>query len=576
MANGYTPDPLYMEDPLMSLPEEELQEVMEEDQLAQIQDEVFAQELGAIDEQLANENFRQQLLNIRTPQEIQKEKERQQDQQGVANFLAQHAAQEWPWKPPVQEPPQTQYDDLPAQMERRDKPQEVPLPDQPGAEAQAYRREAAYWRNMADREERARNQRIDFGGEQPETYAEAQTRLKTAHLNRVKSYQNEFDRNFAEAQLGAKYPGISTREARELEDFVRQEPSFNLGADERRDFLRKQARAQRKLDRAQRIDPMGAYGNLPSQILAALSVGFGGWAAGRTGGRNEALDLYKFHINNDIASQKEMFQRKTARPGQLQNQYGFWMKRYGDENVAELGVAAAKWNEASSELQRIARETKYKPLQFRAEQAAAKAEDIAARAAGQLRKAAMLAEAEMDSGMSTFKGETIRWLGKAKGRKSVKDSLGAKEINKKIDEGSAFRTTLSNYKKAAAAARGTLPNSKERASADIALNSLIAAMGVAGNVGIMSDTEYQRFEGLIPTPYRFMEAPKEVMLKLVGQPDKLDFVVAEVEKGMDRGIENLVKRYGDFEIVGQTTSKGTGRTGFSDSTMTEDQKRIVR
>jgi hypothetical protein len=323
---------------------------------------------------------------------------------------------------------------------------------------------------------------------------------------------------------------------------------------------------------------MGAYGNLPSQILAALSVGFGGWAAGRTGGRNEALDLYKFHINNDIASQKEMFQRKTARPGQLQNQYGFWMKRYGDENVAELGVAAAKWNEASSELQRIARETKYKPLQFRAEQAAAKAEDIAARAAGQLKKAAMLAEAKSDSGMVTFQGQPIRWVGGSKGRKNPKESFGADVIQEKIEQGQSFRTTLNNYKKAAQAARGTptVPMSGERKAADIALNSLIAAMGVAGNVGIMSDTEYQRFEGLVPKPHRFLEKPAEIMLELRGEPDKLELVVNEVEKGMDRGLEDTISRFSDFEIIGRTTSKGTGRTGFSDTTMTEDQKRIVR
>ena len=576
MANGYTPDPLYMEDPLMSLPEEELQEAMEEEQLAQIEKDIFAQELGAIDEKLGQQSF-----------DI-KPFAQQVEEQQISNFLADRAQQSWPQtSSPVYVPPDTPQpaeeqaltDLVTAGMQRRtERPRDfdIPTPTTQSAEAQAYRRQANYWKNLADKEEKVYAQKLDFGGSQAETYPEAQARIQSEHANRMKAYNNEFDTNWKEAQVGAKYPGISTKEAMRLEDFLTKKPAWNLGAKEHKDFLGRQATARRKLDRASRIDTMGAYGNLPAQILAALAVGMGAWSASRSGGRNEALDLYKFHIQNDIAAQREQFASKRARPGQLVNEYGFWMKKYGDTNVAELGVAASKWNAASGELRKIARETKYKPMQHRAEASAAAAQDAANRLKEALRVKAVMAERRMSSGFADFENNPVQWVGEQYGISKAKDSPGYKEITKELDDGRKFRSALEQYKRASKAARGTLLSDPARDVAEEALAELVAMFGDKANVGIMDKVEYARIKELFPETHHFMKGSWESLKEYAGQPDKLEFLVNEVQKGQNRAFSEKLQSFPHFRIAGGTSLGGTGRTGFTDESKTAEQTRMLK
>tara|TARA_R110002020_G_scaffold87892_6_gene216325 strand:- start:4719 stop:6545 length:1827 start_codon:yes stop_codon:yes gene_type:complete len=109
--------------------------------------------------------------------------------------------------------------------------------------------------------------------------------------------------------------------------------------------LAERAAAKRRLERAREVDSGRAFGSVFSKILAAVSVGMGAYGAKNTG-RNFALEIFNKTIADDVAAQKDMFNRKGLKAKEVRNSYAHFMREFDNEAAAEDAAITATTNRA--------------------------------------------------------------------------------------------------------------------------------------------------------------------------------------------------------------------------------------
>ena len=160
----------------------------------------------------------------------------------------------------------------------------------------------------------------------------------------------EWETAYRDRRRAADYPGMALSEIKKNEDLINTPAPAWMDPEQRRKYELDQALAERKLRRAQEIDPGRGFGNIFAKLLASLSVGLGTYASHKTG-QNPALELFNQHIAQDIAAQKSAFEHRRGMADASLNDYSFFMDRYDDEEVAAVNAAALASDKAITLLQ---------------------------------------------------------------------------------------------------------------------------------------------------------------------------------------------------------------------------------
>ena len=187
--------------------------------------------------------------------------------------------------------------------------------------------EAAYKRAQGNLWGQGNRQKAIF--DQQAAAIDEQREIQKRRIDERKELEGRYYDDVQDARLSADYPGLSLFEIKDLKDIVGDTALTKL----------ERATAQRKLEKAQEIDPHRSFGNVFSKILAAVSIGIGKHASYTTG-RNVAQDMFNKTVADDVAVQKDMFNRKGRIADRKESSYEFFMKRFNDEEAAELNAAA--------------------------------------------------------------------------------------------------------------------------------------------------------------------------------------------------------------------------------------------
>jgi len=344
----------------------------------------------------------------------------------------------------------------------------------------------------------------DYGGDEPETRADAYARKRKEQVERREALSNRFEGNINDARMGAQYPGMDVEEVKLLQGVLQQ--TFNPAdydspeeADAaRRSLTRQQASAKSRLRRAGEIQTDRAFGNIASKVIAALAIGVGAQAAAISGGKNVALDLYNDAISRDISAQRESFAHKRADPGRAQKEYAFLMEKLGNDEAATAATMAIQYDQAVQDLKKRAaaypslmESAKYKTTMDGLRQKAAESMMAAKKAKENL---AVL----QDTGI---KG--LRWIGGEKGKTDDLSRKTRKErindlLNKKLVTDDAIRI-INDYESALKKINLIeSPTSADLARLKPLTQGLVSQLGNLWGKGVLQKEEYKQVIGAIP------------------------------------------------------------------------------
>lgn len=95
-------------------------------------------------------------------------------------------------------------------------------------------------------------------------------------------------------------------------------------------------------------EPKGAWANKPtwSKILAAISVGIGGYVAAKTGGENTALKIIEKSMDDDIKLQESKKRGAQDQVKKNQTDYDIFLKQLGDKESARQMALATGFRRA--------------------------------------------------------------------------------------------------------------------------------------------------------------------------------------------------------------------------------------
>lgn len=169
-------------------------------------------------------------------------------------------------------------------------------------------------------------------------------------LAELKDYQRQmqekeeiYKTKYGDFELEARYGNLPLDRIKQLKNILEKPENGGPGHEEKDRRLRaEKASAWTELNRAERIDPAGPFRNFGSKIMAAIAVGAGTWASTWTG-QNPAFEMFKMAIANDIASQKDMFDRKSGALTRHQNEWGRIKESLGSDYATTMALTALKY-----------------------------------------------------------------------------------------------------------------------------------------------------------------------------------------------------------------------------------------
>ena len=169
-------------------------------------------------------------------------------------------------------------------------------------------------------------------------------------LAELKDYQREMEKaeetykaKYVDLELMERYGNLSLDRIKQLKNILEKPENDGPGFEERNRRLRaEKASAWTELNRAERIDPAGPFKNFGSKIMAAIAVGAGTWASTWTG-QNPAFEMFKMAIANDIASQKDQFDRRGKALTRHQSEWGRVKEALGSDYATTMAVTALKY-----------------------------------------------------------------------------------------------------------------------------------------------------------------------------------------------------------------------------------------
>ena len=385
--------------------------------------------------------------------------------------------------------------------------------------------------------------RADYGTGQIESIQQARARMQQEFQEKSARYASQFEQDYEDAQLTARYPGMSLQQIKDDLELLSMDTS-DFSDEGEADILRKKAQAKRRLAKSQEIDPGRAFNNIGSKILASLAVGAGTWASARTGGKNVALDLYKSAIANDIAAQRDMFNQKRKAPGQARGEYAFFMNKLGNEQAATLATAATKYDQAIASLQSQSLKLKGQDAQAALMGQVAQLQmqkDRIAQAAKQAAIQAQLANETSVPGM-TYTGTGIeRKELEVKARKELQEKAAAyADVRGQLE---TLRDVFDDISK--------LPfvGQKDRTRFRVAREDLIARLGAVWDKGVLQEFEREQIEAVIP-------GANETFEKAFFGSDRIDAMMNQFDKAEQNSYKAYAKgnRYFNYNPPGSGIS----------------------
>jgi hypothetical protein len=354
------------------------------------------------------------------------------------------------------------------------------------------RRRAGIQRKLGDLDSQIVAGRADYGTGNIESVQDARVRINQEFNNKAAVYADEFEEDYEDAQLTARYPGMSLQNIKDDMALLSMDTTdfSEKGAAE---YLRLKAQAKKRLEKAQEINPNRAFNNAGSKILASLALGAGTWASARTGTKNVALDLYKTAIANDISAQKDMFNQKRKAPGQARGEFAFFMNKLGNEQAATLATAATKYDQAISSLKGQSLKLKSQDAQAALMGQVAQLQmqkDKIAQAAKQAAVRAKLASETSIPGMSYTGSGIERKELEVKARKDLQEKAAAyADVRGQLETLARVYEDISKV---------PLIGQKERTKFKLAREDLIAKLGVVWGKGVLQEFERKQIEAVIP------------------------------------------------------------------------------
>ena len=378
----------------------------------------------------------------------------------------------------------------------------------------------------------------DYGAGFEETAAEAKERLNREQLERRQEEVNRHTESMNDAHSMSKYPGLSLDNIKKFEGVLDKELSLGdyKNAYEYNNAVkalnREKASAKSNLQKGSQIQADRAFGGIASKVIAALAIGAGAHAAAMGGGRNVALDLYNNAIARDIAAQKEAFAHRRGAPGRAQKEYSFLMDKLGDEDAAELGTLAIKYDTAVQDLR--AQAAKF-PSLLKSEQynvALGKLQQQADSAKAQAAKYATTLANSTDTGMTG-----ARYVGMVKYGKEEKSGI-ADDIWEMRRDSNKVKNAVQRYSDAFKEAQW-LPFQEQNAAALAAREALIASLGKLWDKGVLQQFERTEIEKVIPGKYARTE-------KVLG---RLGAVLNELHEGAETNFKAVVDGASHYDYV---------------------------
>jgi hypothetical protein len=106
-------------------------------------------------------------------------------------------------------------------------------------------------------------------------------------------------------------------------------------------FQKDEADVRTELANAELKDPMQSA-SLGAKIMAVIASAIGGYSAGMTGGRNQAVDMIQAAAAQDLQMQKDKYNRLKDKQAGVANSYGIIKQKFNDEAVADNMAMASK------------------------------------------------------------------------------------------------------------------------------------------------------------------------------------------------------------------------------------------
>ena len=163
------------------------------------------------------------------------------------------------------------------------------------------------------------------------------------YQQRMQRAEETYETKYGDLELEARYGNLPLDRIKQLKNILEKPENDGPGFEERNRRLRaEKASAWTELNRAERIDPAGPFKNFGSKIMAAIAVGAGAWASTWTG-QNPAFEMFKMAIANDIASQKDQFDRRGKALTRHQSEWGRVKEALGSDYATTMAVTALKY-----------------------------------------------------------------------------------------------------------------------------------------------------------------------------------------------------------------------------------------